>query len=174
MPLTDLLRTGEASRLRRRGAMHRSGHRREDSDDLSIPPHRRPMVEPAGQSQPQDLYVELHCGVHTRESSFSASSSSSSPLPRTKPTRPSSPVGFTFASTGCGAQVSARASPRQLGSSSVHQVYSSTEVCPDVASLPHKYLDRVQRAVAEFVAREGCACQCEWEPIGCIVWCVSW
>lgn len=166
MPLTDLLRTGEASRLRRRGAM-RGGHRREDSDELPV---RRPTVAP----RDGDVYLELSCGVRTSHFSTAPSTSSRPNLfPQPQSPNASSDSSFVYASTGCGALVNPAASPRQPGCSVAHQVYTSTDLSnPDVVRLPSKYLEDDQRSIVDFLANEDCGCRCDWEAIGCSLWCV--
>ncbi|KAF8589580.1 hypothetical protein K439DRAFT_1628579 [Ramaria rubella] len=159
VPLSELLRTGEASRLRRRGAMRATAHRRDDEDDVTTASlHHKLKLD--------DVHLELSCGVRSSEWSLSlAGPSRPSPLPRAPTSRRPSGMDFVFSSTGCGAQVSVRAFP---GSSAANHVYTSTEFAsPNVAHLDAMYLEPEQRALAEFLTKEECGCRCEWDAIGC-------
>lgn len=163
VPLSDLLRTGEASRLRRRGAM-RATARRDDEEDALLFPFPRGI-------KGEELYLELECGVRSGAFSFApAGPSRPSPLPRSSSPRTPLDLGVVFSSTGCGAIVSTRAFPSSIAAK---HVYTSTEpVSSDIAHLHHKYLDSEQRALAETLMKDVSMCQCDWEAVGCRVWSV--
>lgn len=162
VPLSDLLRTGEASRLRRRGAMRATAHRRDDEDEVSFLPFPRGI-------KGEESYLELECGVRSREWSFTpAGPSRPSPLPRFPPFRKPSDVGIVFSSTGCGSIVSTRALPSNMAGK---PVYTSTEpVSSEIVHLHHKYLEPEQRALAEALVKDVLMCRRDWEAIGCRVW----
>jgi hypothetical protein len=159
VPLDDLLRTGEASRLRRRGAVRATAHRRDD-EDAPVFPFPRSL-------KGDESYLELQCGVRSAECSFTpAGPSRPSPLPWIPSARKASDMGFVFSSTGCGAIVSTKTSPSII---SAHHVYASVEpMGSDTALLHPDYLDPDHRAFADALIRE--VPHCDWEAIGCRVW----
>ncbi|KAF8468650.1 hypothetical protein JB92DRAFT_3059081 [Gautieria morchelliformis] len=157
VPLDDLLRTGEASRLRRRGAVRATAHRRDEEDP--------PMFPCLRSLQEDGSHLELECGVRSAECSFApAGSSRPSPLPCSPPARKASDVGFAFSSTGCGAVVSTKASPCIIGT---QPVYSVETMGADTALLHPDYLDVDQRAFADALIRD--VPRYDWDAIGCRV-----
>lgn len=155
VPLNDLLRTGEASRLRRRGALRATAHRRDDDDVAAL--------------KSDQSFLELECGVRLSEFSFTPAGPSSQPSPLPVPSwspRKPADVGFVFPSSGCGAVVTARAVPSPSG----FHVFSTELVNADVAPLPSEYLEPEQCVLADALIDGIWGCKNEWEAVGCRVW----
>ncbi|KIJ38769.1 hypothetical protein M422DRAFT_258646 [Sphaerobolus stellatus SS14] len=145
--IAEMLRSGEASRLRRRGAIHGHGHH-----------HPRPP------------YVTLTCGAPIGQGwGFVEASTSkqSNPLPR-YPLENKYPPNSTFVeftSSGCGAVVTRRAAPSRF-----HRLYEASPPLDKeaVAPLESEYLDEGQRELVEGLVQSGWD-GLRWEGLGCRV-----
>lgn len=185
--LSDLVRTGETSRLRRRGAMrldytHRVSNRRDsyasslppwdsrengDSDEETLRREWDTVSEPVQDEEPK--FYTLYCGREEESDSeddmFPQSSSyRPSPLPlypdtneAPRPRRRES----RKRSNGCGALLHANATPRRRCG-----VWTAKSDASDVVvSLDESYFDKGTRSL--MILRSGCGCL--KEGIGCAV-----
>lgn len=161
--LSDLVRTGEASRLRRRGAI-RLDHNQPPPEPEQTEPQQgsawRYVRQPRRNSQ-DDYHYTLFCGSEEADEFFQEESPFvSSPLPwpseNSQPPRRRS----IRRSNGCGALVHLHAAPHQrLG------VWTAKTSASDaVVAMDPSYFDRA--AVAKIVRS---SCGCIREGVGCAV-----
>lgn len=141
----DLIRgAGDASRLRRRGALHRTSH----------------------PSRQHASYVVLTCG-RKLPACFQFTTHAQDPSPLPVPSSSTS-SGFTLTptSTGCGAPLTTRAYYNPA-----HPLYSSSSyVQSNIGVLEQYYLSAEQKSVAERLMRTAWG-KFEWMALGCKKWC---